>query len=449
MTNKNIYRDSIDLVHRHLECIKYIGGERNNIKTGEGFDINIAILPDLLLDYRSMYLQNMDNQQICTIGGRSGRTACSLLHLLSNEDEIFNCYLITKTGNLGRLLLENEFKETSVERIFNSKYTEYIIDRPDEPRTALRYLTDKENNLIFEGWSTDKGSEKIKPSIPRNEHEIGVKDLKNNSSTLNVIQNATTIYLSSIKCPNFIEIFDFILEESIDAKIFLDTSRGNTDDSRDALSDFIQKLEEVKDEAKIIEKIECIFLPDEIEAPLLNHSKQTTIIDFVKRYKTPIISYGKTNNIKYINVDGTKKELEIHGIDFHKEDIPERFKAGILLAASTYNTITKIKNLKGNNSFAFSYLIDDLINQWEKNELERWRTIIEYGISLASVPTIDGLNFSSLESLLKSASSQDENIQGKDDFDHYPVVCRSTGSGYPPAVRQSYRSARYHCGLPQ
>ena len=109
MSKRESVSDAVDLIHRQLECLKYIGTNRNGIPTGQGIDMDIVVLPDLLLDFRKENLDPAGTGSICAVGGRAARTACALLHLLDEDDDTYRVFLMTKTGNLGRLLMQNEF----------------------------------------------------------------------------------------------------------------------------------------------------------------------------------------------------------------------------------------------------------------------------------------------------------------------------------------------------
>ena len=82
--------------------------------SGRGLEVNVVVLPDLLLDFREYNLNPSPDQvqpcgKVCAVGGRAARMACVLQHLLGDDDGTFRVHLLTRTGNLGRLLLENEF----------------------------------------------------------------------------------------------------------------------------------------------------------------------------------------------------------------------------------------------------------------------------------------------------------------------------------------------------
>ncbi len=133
----------VDMVHRHLECLKFVGGERElpppagrMVPSGQGLEVGVVLLPDLILDVREYNFKT--SKPIFAVGGRAARMASALLHLLGEDDSTFQVYLLTRTGNLGRLLLENELGIGSPRRSLSNPFLEYVLLRDGQPRCAIR-----------------------------------------------------------------------------------------------------------------------------------------------------------------------------------------------------------------------------------------------------------------------------------------------------------------------
>jgi len=386
--------DTVKLIHSTLEYFKYIGGEREGEKTGEGLDVEIIVLPDLVLDFRAknIYqkkLKKKKKKKICAVGGRAGRATCTLLHLLGNSDETFQCYLFTKTGNLGSLLLDNEFRETDAERIFRSKFRPLIISRSGEPRCALRQR------------QANTGSDKIRSTTSDEKSELIKKDFNEHIFLNRLLRRAHTIYLSSVKCPRFNDLFDHIYKKSTpQAKIFIDLSRAENIGLRN-FKKLLTKLKEYYEKPKHDYKCGGIFVPINMCEQVLNCLENTSdLMELAKTYHIPIISYGNTGTVNYINRKGEKVHFAKKELKFDEEDIPERFKAGVILASSVFRTLDYIKE----HNFR---LFNHLYTWWGGNsERKNWNNILQYGTALASAPPKEDINFCTLADLLQEIGDE-------------------------------------------
>jgi hypothetical protein len=87
-----------------------------------------------------------------------------------------------------------------MERIWRAKYRPFIILRPGEPRCAL--------------WQTDLTDSKteIQSVEAIADNELVVNDIKNNTALMEIVKKARTIYISSVKCPGFTELFEFLIK---------------------------------------------------------------------------------------------------------------------------------------------------------------------------------------------------------------------------------------------
>ncbi len=390
---KSNYHSVVDEIHTQLEILKYIGGkDKNDRPTGEGISINIVTLPDIIMDIREYNIKsNNMKDRVCTIGGRSARVSSILAHLIDEYDGIYNPYLITKTGNLGRLLLENEFfydgqhgQQNSIDVLKQKKLRKYIIEREGEPRCTI--------------WHKPQGPFTGRPLFSK--FELSDQDIKNNSEIKNILNNANAIYLSSIKTPYFKNIFKFICDKALissEKKIFIDCTRCKREPIH--IDNFLKLLNE-KSRRSI--NIAGIFISED-EVDILHHQIPKGYKKYFSEKNIPIIFYSP-KNIFYCDEEGSELfNLNLTGnlIPFQNEDIPERFKAGFLLSFALYKAISNIvinKNTIYGNYYEEAY---DIFNKYWKDK--PWEKIIEYGIALAiSKNNLDG--FCSLKNLLKESN---------------------------------------------
>lgn len=368
------YLSIADSIHTQLEILKYIGGiDATGKPTGEGILLNIVTLPDLIMDIRKYNIKSPQKiDRICAVGGRSARTACILAHLIDEYDGIYIPHLITKTGNLGKLLIENEFyldgKDDSSDLLVQKKLEKHIIERLGEPRCTI--------------WNSRN---KFFPNSYHDDYELSKKDIIENSEIGEILFKASTIYLSSIKFPNFEEIFKMMINDDwksvqlhpYDKNIFLDCTRSD----ENHLKVLVELLNE--DENKS-EKIAGIIISEEEEKILQKVINGMNYKLYFKNKNIPIIFYS-SRNVFFINDEGVQKaEINLKNKDrihFRDEDIPERFKAGFLLSFSLYNAIEMIKNDPYYNSNeVYNEIFDEFQQFWSDNP---WEKMIAYGMFLS------------------------------------------------------------------
>ena len=331
-------KNAISLVHDTLECFKYIGGWRDKRRTGEGLETNIVILPDLLLDFRANAIAGAKGR-VFVPGGHAGRAFCTLVNLLEDRDEAFECCLFVKTGNLGSLLLDNEFRETPAKRIFEAKARPMIVSRAGEPRLGVRMPDGFSQDLIEQVFdrSADDGIVST-DSSPKS--ELSVKDMEKHADLRHILSRARTIYLSSVKCPKFHGLFEYVHENSCEgAEVFLDVSRA-----RGRLGSLLQVVSEAKSwyEGKTHAcKLAAVFVPFDMEPALLKSAGVHDLVEFTRRYLCPVVSYEK-NAVSFLDRGGKRVSVN-GGLDLHSEDVPERFKAGVILARAVFSTLATVR----------------------------------------------------------------------------------------------------------
>ena len=340
-----------------LELLKYIGGkDKSGNASGEGIPVDITVLPDFVLDIRKYNLGNLDiNQRCIAIGGRSGRVACILSHLAELYDGFYRPHLITKTGNLGKLLLENEFFcKTDINN--SRKLISHIVEREREPRVTI--------------WENPEDI--FNSRISFEENELVVSDIEQNEFIKDSIHKSRVIYFSSIKSPNFIKNIKYLVNllNNTNVKVFIDCTRSSKEHLMDLKSILTSKN----------------FNANNIEGIILS-DKELEILDTSWRnYKTKmsnkhisLLTYSNSV-VEYEDWSDNPYSIEIT-VPFEKEDIPERFKAGFLIAETLYTTIKGLQEeITPEQESSVKELIEFLDKYWNVNTIERK---IFFGIGLA------------------------------------------------------------------
>ena len=378
--NNNNIENVIKIVHNTFEYLRYFGQQENNIYTGECIDISILALPGLLLDLRLDNLLNREDiNKVCSIGGKAARTAKILWGMVSQEDEYFVPYLITKTSPLGLLMLRNELSEIKKSKLFDAKYQDYFIinNSTAEPRCAARltkgkYLlnSSKVNGEVSILFDNDKIDFAVFPKAYNSDNELKNDDLIANNDIITLIKKSNVILLASMTIPHFKEIYNTIIN-NIDGgtkKLFLDMSRHIEQEKIAPLTSDLNKNKS---------KIGGIFIPiDNIKLNGFKNIKEVITNNF-KSYDIPIIVYG--DNFKVTLFGGSRNLVtEFHfdkPINFLKENVSESFKAGILLAYSGFFSINKIVDKEAEEN-----LKELIYQEWGD---DKWRIVIQYGIELA------------------------------------------------------------------
>ena len=414
---------AIDLVHRQLEFLKYVPGWKPGKDgpepTGQGIEVDIALLPDLLLDFRDYNVEHFDSHiKTCTVGGRAARMACALLHLTSDDDGTFNVHLLTRTGNLGRLLLENEFYRTNAQRVL-AQCLESVSVGMSEPRCAV--------------WDKREGPPTPQPPMRSRELTAALCRRLGHEA---IIQQARTVCLTAVGTPDFQQLFKFVTTNltAAQAGLFLDTSRAATRrDLTEKLLGAVNNLEEV-----CKRRICGLFLSLETSEQL-DLKTPEDLSKWSANNRLPLIQYGIGNEIRYASPAGTPVvSIRHHAIPFGTEDVSERFKAGVLLASTVHRTIVAIRQqANGSGSpvvappFAEAAIWNKMAVEWQPNE---WEIILKYGCDLATVQT--SRSYCSFEDLVTS-------VTPGADSDHLP-------SGYcsPTEITPTWAAAEseFHLG---
>ena len=385
------------LVHHQLEFLKYVGGKRTvfddnsgqfkQVPTGQGIDVSIAMLPDLLVDLRHRNIRSADGN-VFAVGGRAARTACVLLHLLDEDDDTFSVQLITKTGNLGRLLLQNEFYNQDLSRELRSLSLDHVILREGEPRCAF----------LIRG--------KFYPAKARRGNELNQRDLKNDNVE-EAIRHAVTIYFSSITNPRFLPLLRAILKfidrnqgipELCHQGVFINCEHGDGKQVTNLVR--LLKRPATGEKATVLKGL---FVSENAVMDLLYGTLDVNCVNAVSQeLGVPLIVHGVDNG-RVIpagtlpNADSTVPEtvqlsqecayyinaLNTISVEVREpirgENIPERFVAGVLLASSVRRAI------EGLASFGFVNIQRDMEAEWGIKGRE-WKRILNCGLELATAP---------------------------------------------------------------
>jgi phosphoglycolate phosphatase-like HAD superfamily hydrolase len=348
-------RDAADVVHRQLEYLKYIGSQNTQgMPSGQGTEITIVLLPDLLIDVHKDRFRN--GTGTCVVGGRAARLACVLLHLLTDDDGTYRVHLLAKTSPSGRALLEEQLRNAKSRRAARLCF-DTIYPRPGEPRCA-----------VFDGPGVIADS-----ADPRKEDELGPAELKT-PAVERLLKGAASVYFSSIRTPYCAELLD-VLARVVDRKrqnLFLDATRGERGGT-EPLDTLCRLLEKplLCDPA-----ITALFVNDSVNAILLRRAKTRTPETFSKKYGIPVIRYG-TEGIRFYKAND---EAVLHidrGPDFASDGVSERFKAGVLLASSLYRKISLLAESGDEPCRAFH-------EEWHAAGTP-WKMILDYGMRLALV----------------------------------------------------------------
>jgi FMN phosphatase YigB (HAD superfamily) len=361
------------LIYSQFELLKYIGGkDKDGSASGEGVPIDIVLLPDIVLDIRQYNLDNSDNNQKCiAIGGRSGRVACILGHLIDIYDGSYRPHIVAKTGNLGKLLLENEFYNK--ENLNDSrKLISHIVEREGEPRVTV--------------WTDSRSIYKSRKAFTEN--EINTNDLQNEEFLKDTINKCRIIYFSSIKSPNFENVLNFLTNElkNKNAKIYIDCTRSE-------INHLINLKTIISDKNFNTNNIEGIILSSD-EINTLKTCWRTFKKDLQEKH-IGLLSYSNSK-IEYFDKEGELTiEIETQ-IDFDNEDIPERFKAGFLLASSIYETAKYISSEITSEQIIFVQQFQNIFEDfWKDNPMLK---MINFGISIAMAKS-NKLGYCDLESV--------------------------------------------------
>ncbi|MBN1575062.1 MAG: hypothetical protein JW913_00815 [Chitinispirillaceae bacterium] len=356
-------------IHDQLEFLKYIGGkDGKGVPTGEGYPVNIVSLPDLILDIRRYNVIPNNRERICAIGGRSARTACILAHLCDGFDGIYTPYLITKTGNLGKYLLENEFYYggDSCDTFNRRKLKRFIVERNGEPRCTIW------NHPCGNNFTTrDSGTE----------FELSVDDIRNNMDIKRIFDTATVIYFSSIKTPNFREVFDYLIDEQSFPQAAGRNGKNIFFDCTRAQPKHVEAFKKMLNEKRNVRnRIAGLFVSSE-EDEIFKSQIASDYLGYFKELGMLFLYYFP-QRVQFYDFEGILQADQSVQSKLDNEDIPERFKAGFLLAYSVRLAMETI-------SASFSRPDKDFFEEAAQTmqrfwEIDPWGKIIDYGLAFAS-----------------------------------------------------------------
>ena len=407
--DEDFAHDAVEMVHHHLEALKYIsqsyaeGCDGKFPNAGEGVDIRILLLPHLLLSFR----RTNALKRSYVVGGRSTMVYCALLDLLTDEDGLFRVHLLAKTGQLGVRLLEDHFRKTKRERLFRSDALPYLeaLLRDGKPRCTF---LDLEVNRKIE-WE------------PIQKHDdILIQDLDSAPELAGLVKMARTIGFFSIQNPASLRLLKWILSQKEGASkckasqrstpqgqefkgrarcdgIFLDTENAPPGSIRD-LACLLKNLP-----SQSASLIQGIFLQNNVFAGNRQNGALTVAgicknLKVIGPNKTPPLIIARRNKTEFM---WEKSDFVIkRGVDFKAVDELERFKAGVLLASSVQRTVYMLANASPSNRA--SSIAKAMKEEWSaggnhslamKEEWSAgrndWLRIIYDGLSLAKLKSTD------------------------------------------------------------
>lgn len=377
--------DSAQLIHRQLEVLKYFGEERKitstrSVPTGQGMRVDITLLPDILLDIRRYNVNpNVPGATVCAIGGRAARTAVALLHLVDDNDGLFDVHLLTKTGNLGKLLLENEFYDSERKETYKRLRLGGVRPHDREPRFAV--------------WKSP--NELDETTKPEESSELGEADLT--VSMLETLCRSRAVYFASITTPNFKPLFTRVLDTANPSRpLLLDATRGD-----EHLVKLLWALTELRRRDRKSEPV--LFLPEHLLSPLLNTRNEKDISRFCDHFKVDVIRYTTDGNDVMLTSRNPSRDLILNlpqGTSFSEEDIQEYFKAGIILASTVHNTVGDVPD---------ETIRKRLIEDW--NVDDPWAVILDYGVRFATALKASAGGTSLREALLNARNNSENEFQ--------------------------------------
>ena len=384
--SKEVGKNAIILIHDQLESFKYIGGFVQdtidpilNFESGEGVPISIVTLPDFVLDFHQDNLGS--SSQVCSVGGHAGHVTVTLLHLLSDEDATHRVHFITRTGSLGKMLLEDEFQKGSPENSYDTykRYCEpFVMIRSGQPRCA--YITGKN----------------VGPGDPVEEDEINAeKHLEQQPYILEEIRNANSVYLGSFKTPDCDELLKLLLKTIKTGFLFLDTKRAD-DKSCQKLDSMFSILKFHADSGVSANEPEIIvFIRDKEYELVLGRASAVLGIapcpdQIARMLHIRLICYHKSSIDLYSDFDNEPSGpiLSVSQDVGVRVNSAARFCAGVILANAVHRTLKLLVKCEGlrNNRIITKHWGEKLRESFES----RWSAIgghwvgaAAYGVALA------------------------------------------------------------------
>lgn len=416
------FQHAVDLVHRTLEILKYVGHESKGKPTGEGVPVDIVTLPDLLFDFRSMYINDPEGRP-CSIGGRAALAACSLLHLLSREDHTFRCRLLTKTGELGILLLTNELSKGESLPLFDNDGRDLIVVRAGDPRCALRYYVDDKQQVVLCNGSGLE--ERILAGVGSDDSnlELGFDDFSTDPLLAEVIKRSTVTYFSSVRTRRYCTLLQKLVDlcsEGSQTQFLCDLTLSDYNE-RNAISEVMRYLEAIAsagDETKS-SLFAGVFVPESGLSTIHHLTRRADSGDetpgaLAEGLNLYVVTYGESAGVAVFGPRRTEiARIGPGTIDFARQHVPERFKAGVILAYAVHRALAEVKayNLT---------LAQQLEGEWSRTSA--WEVCVRYGGALANAAPRAESSFASLETLFTAYQQGDPHYPQALNFD--PEVYR-------------------------
>jgi hypothetical protein len=394
-------QEAVDLVHSTLEILKYVGYKSIGKPTGEGVPVEIVALPDLLFDFWSMYIDVPDGRP-CSIGGRAALAACSLLHLLSPEDQTYRCKLLTKTGELGILLLTNELSKGRARDLFETDSRDLIVRRNGDPRCALRYFVDNQGQVVLH--NDGRLEERILSGVGSDgsDLELSFSDFAGNPSLGEAIARSTVTYFSSLRTQGYCVLLEKLVDlcsKGSRTQFLCDLSLSDYTE-RNAIAEVIRYMVDIANSADAtkLSLFAGVFVPQSglsrIQELLgLPDAADGVPAVLAERLNLYVVTYGDSTGVTVFGPQGNSvARIEAHVIDFARQHVPERFKAGMVLAYATHRALAEVKGYNPG-------LFEQLDGEWSRTGF--WNVCACYGAALANAAPRTETSFASLATLLE------------------------------------------------
>jgi FMN phosphatase YigB (HAD superfamily) len=236
-------------------------------------------------------------------------------------------------------------------------------------------------------------------------NQLAPKDIQNDPVMLDILADSHAVYFASVK-PASLPLLSTIREHAPKAGMLVDLSRaGGVDgDLSASLARLLEIMQSAVGEPSGKATFEAILLPADMEANLFEAAAMAKLkgrdLDALSRdLATPIILYGEPNTVKVIQ-PGPKPpiELSLPGLDFGMPNIQERFKAGVVLAWSAAQALSRVLDTKQYNG---ADAMSSPLALWGGSAKENlWHYCIGFGLAVANAEVMVGDGYATLATVL-------------------------------------------------
>lgn len=306
--------------------------------SGEGVPVEVSILPDFVIDFDQETLEKKVNNKknpklkekpINEIGGRAGRITRDLAFLRYRNDGTFRINFFCKTDEVGLALLRKKLQKEMEDKYHPIDLS--FVHQGSLARATLR-----------------KGQEIIDASPAYAEHELSMNDLK--IKGFDRIQRSTITMITSIRTPDFENIFRGICSTMGEKAVIIDTARTSEKEDWKKFFEIVRPdgrrspirkriaaiiFENSKEKEEIQKAYE--YLKAREGSPFKDKTKLSPdrfAIDLQKWLDIPILIL-EDRYVCWLDKDKKFVVPLPKNVDIRKiPDSPETFKAGFLLATA-------------------------------------------------------------------------------------------------------------------